>query len=173
VKQMPGTSGPGPLLAMASTFRVFASAVDTQRGDERMQAEIARLVNAEGREAIIRRAMSRESADHRRQILEAAGIPIHGERIPAAVYQQQLDVMLAGGGLVPQITTCATAMERAYTALQGRPSTQRGDHYSALAELWCGAAALFPAIGLALAPLCLGLGLSAGGYCYAAYHYEC
>lgn len=196
VKQMPGTSGPGPLLAMASTFRVFASAVDARRGDERMQIEITRLVNTGGREAVIRRATSLDNADHRRQVLEAAGIPVHDERIPPAVYQQQLDVMLARGGLVPQMTACATAMERTYDLLQGRPSThgkvvraqnpfieqilrcahltEQCDHYSGLAAIWCGAAGvLFGPIGLAMAPICGGLSIAAGGYCYAAYHYDC
>jgi hypothetical protein len=47
------------------------------------------------------------------------------------------------------------------------------DYYSAQAALVCSIAANLGALGLALAPICAGLGLAAGGYCYAEYHYDC
>src|SRR5688572_32675264 len=69
VRQMPATAGPGPLLAMASALRLFASAVDARGGDRELRAAVERLLATEGSAAIVARAKSPEIATHRRQVL--------------------------------------------------------------------------------------------------------
>jgi hypothetical protein len=193
-RSIPTQQGPGPLLAMATTFRLFAGAAEAHHADERMQAEMRRLVDSEGRQRLIQRARSPEMAEHRRRVMREAGIPLHVEPIADAVYEQQLDAVLAGGGLVKQMTAGAAALEQAYHALQRQPAahhhgvarvqnpyieqiyrcayfTDQCAHYSSLAELWCSAALLLGPLALALAPICAGLGISAGGYCYAQFYY--
>lgn len=209
VQQMPTTQGPGPLLAMASAMRLFASAVEARGGDEPIRAAIERWIRMDGRAAVLTRVTSPEIIAHRRQLLASAGIPFHQETIPDAVYETQLQALLAGQSLTTHTHRSAASLEAAYAALQTRrimtpgvrrvrqdpaaPApeepvvenpilthifrcaylTEQCDHYSALASIVCGAAANLAPLLLAFAPICAGLGLAAGGYCYAAYHYEC
>jgi hypothetical protein len=120
VKRMPTTPGPGPLLAMASALRLFASTVDARGHDRDLRALVDRLLRTEGSAAIIGRAKSPEIAAHRRQLLVDAGIPVHQNAIADDIYDTQLQALAAGSAVVTQTHRAAAALEQAYAALLRR-----------------------------------------------------
>lgn len=194
VKQMPATAGPGPLLALASTFRLLGSAVESQNVDGQILEATKRLIATHGRAALIEHAKSPEMTERHKQLLTRHSIPYREQRLPDALYEEQLDAILSGRAIVNATAAAATALENAYRALQ-TPETSPGvlraqnpyltqifrcaylgqqcNYYSALSANVCSLAAIMGLAGIGMVPVCAGLGLTAGGYCYAEYHYNC
>ena len=190
VKEMPTQPGPGSLLALSSTLRLFASIAAAQGADQQAMRASKRLIERRGRDAVIAHASAPAVAAHMRHTVERAGIPMPDQSIPRAAYERQLDTLVSHGGVVDQLRAAASSLEAAYAARQDRlpadnehlvriqdsrppeyvfrcthPSDQCAYFWS-LAKLLCAMPDVF-------VPMCVGMGMSAGGYCFATHFYDC
>jgi hypothetical protein len=178
------------MLGLAANLRLLGKYSSAHGLDAALRDAMRTAVNTYGRDAVIARASSQETAAHMRQTLGAAGVVSPEGTIERRIYEQQLDVVLEEGAALKTLATSATVLEGAYAEwINRRPSgggqiirvqnwdqlarcaslNQQCNYYGSLTNYWCAMAMLVPPV----AALCAANGLSAAGYCYAAHHYGC
>jgi hypothetical protein len=183
---------PEHMLALAANLRLFDSYAKEHRVDERIGDGMAEIVARRGRGAVIADAAGAETTTHLRRMLEAGGVRLHEEQVPAAAYERQLDAILQKSALSSLLTDGARALEAAYVAEQKKRVTggahamriqntdleqafrcahlnQQCSYYNSQAAFYCAVAYFLPPSAI----ICAAMGFSVAGYCGAAYYYGC
>jgi hypothetical protein len=175
------------LPALASQYRILASAVVDNGSNDDLKAAIRRLRLRQGVDSMVASAMSERMHERMRRELAKAGFPhIHNQLRPQ--YQDYVKAVsdLELGGLAPVLLASAKELGELYTRVSPNlaRSGQGGgirlithdpascQYYSEQAQLWAsiaGVACLASPLTGGL--LCTAATLSASGYGLAAYHY--